>query len=116
MRLVRRDWNAYRFMSLLQAEACGKPFKKKVMEDWHLIGLLLRSSNNYHMYISICLLFSGIDYTLPYCAADTTEAEDIPVNVSSVHTKDLDSDDEPDKWLDEMGISQDVNVSAFLKA
>ncbi|CAL8100979.1 unnamed protein product [Orchesella dallaii] len=56
----------------------------------------------------------GIEYTLPYHEPGC-EAQEAQVLKTNTISKELDSDDEPDKWLDEMGISQDLSVSLNVK-
>lgn len=63
----------------------------------------------------------GIEFTLPFSEQLSQQQEkdkksQIQVPVKTKDAAEVDSDeDEPDKWLDEMGISQDLSVSMNVK-
>jgi hypothetical protein len=62
----------------------------------------------------LLILLIGINFSMPYSVQEevspSSNPEEEVLKVTLSPGKELDSDEEPEKWLEEMGISQDFCV------
>lgn len=58
----------------------------------------------------------GIDFTMPYVnSSEACHNKSDEIKDPSYVAEENESDNETDKWLDDMGISQNISVSANVK-